>query len=246
MSVSPYRTALVTGATSGIGAAVARSFRGAGLEVHALGRNRDALDQLAAECGCIPHLCDVRDGASLAAVVSGVEVDVLVNAAGINLRDRLADSRAEDVAGLIETNLSGLIELTRLCLAGMIKRDQGHIVNLGSISGLHNFEGTAIYHATKAAVHAFSGQLRQELLGSRVRVTEIAPARVATDIFNRVFGPEIGRTFTEGLHPLEPADVAEAVMFAVRAPWHVSVTLMEMWPTHQAFGALRFVNASRT
>ena len=240
MSAGDYRTALVTGASSGIGLEIATRLAGLGLTVHALARDRARLDRLSAECGARVHAVDVRSGTAVEAMLGGLEIDILVNAAGVNRPGGLSEMGEEGVDAIIDTNLKGTINLCRLVAPGMAARDRGHIINLGSISGLHAFEGNAVYHASKAGLHGFTAQLRHELFGTRVRVTEIAPGRVATEIFTRTFGPERGRSFLEGYEALTPADIADAVLFAIAAPARVSVTLIEVWPTFQAIDGLRF------
>ncbi len=245
MPITQYRTAIVTGASSGIGAAAVRRLTAAGLVVHALARDAGRLARMAEETGCIAHPMDIRDGAALEGLVPGLDADILVNAAGVNRPERLEQTAAGDVSAVLDTNLAALIDVTRLCMPGMRRRDRGHIVNLGSISGLHGFAGNAVYHAAKAGVHAFSQQLRHDLFGTRVRVTVIAPGRVATEMFERTFGEQAGRAFIEAHDSLQADDIVDAVIFALSAPWRMNVSLMEIWPTYQTIAGLRFAQPGR-
>ena len=240
MPFSDYRTALVTGASSGIGAAVVRRFRREGLEVHALARSADALAGLAEETGCIAHVADVADLAAVTRLVGATEIDVLVNNAGVDRPRRFLDATADDVDALVDVNLRAVLHLCRLVLPGMVARDRGHVVNISSIAGAYNFGGNSTYHATKAAVSMLSRQLRIDAFGKRVRVTEICPGRVATEIFAHVHGDsaETRARFIEGYELPEAADVADAIAFAVAAPVAVNIGHIEITPTLQVPGGL--------
>jgi NADP-dependent 3-hydroxy acid dehydrogenase YdfG len=242
MSFSDYATALVTGASSGIGAGTVERLTREGLTVHAIGRRKDRLDDLSARTGCAVHAIDVRDTVALRAAVGHLPIDVLVNNAGINRPGSIGEASADDLAALIDVGLSAVLQLTKIVLPGMIARNRGHVVNIGSIAGLHSFPGHAAYHAAKAGVHALSEQLRIDLHGTRVRVTEICPGRTATEIFATTLGDavEARRRYLEGFATLQVTDVVDALAFAIAAPWHVNISLMEIWPTYQVSGGLRF------
>jgi NADP-dependent 3-hydroxy acid dehydrogenase YdfG len=242
MSFGDYATALITGASSGIGAGVAERLARESLKVHAIGRRKDRLAELGAKTGCTIHAIDVRDTAALRDAVADLPIDVLVNNAGINRPGSLRDSTESDLDALVDVGLGAVLQLTRMLLPGMIARNRGHIVNIGSIAGLHSFPGHAAYHAAKAGVHALCQQLRVDLYGTRVRVTEICPGRTATEIFATTFGDEMEarRRFLDGFATLQVADVVDAIAYAIAAPWHVNISLMEIWPTYQVPGGLRF------
>lgn len=241
MPFSDYRTALVTGASSGIGAATVERLRREGLEVHALARSADALDELARRTGCIPHALDVTDTAALSALAERVPFDVLVNNAGIDRPRGLLAAEPGDVDDLIDVNLRAVLHLCRLIVPGMAARDRGHVVIVSSIAGHYNFGGNSIYHATKAAVAMLARQLRVDLFGKRVRVTEICPGRVATDIFLHVHGdtPETRARFLDGFELPQAADVAEAIAFALAQPVAVNIGRIELTPTLQVPGGLQ-------
>ena len=241
MPFSDYRTALVTGASSGIGAAVVERLAREGLEVHAVARSAGALADLAARTGCIPHALDVTDTAALTKLASEVDFDVLVNNAGVDKPKGLLRGDATDIDLLVDVNLRAVLHLCHLVVPGMVARDRGHVVNISSIAGAYNFGGNSIYHATKAAVSMLSRQLRIDAFGRRVRVTEICPGRVATDIFAHVHGdsPEIRARFLDGFELPEAGDIAEAIAFAIAAPVAVNIGHMEITPTLQVPGGLQ-------
>jgi len=240
MPFTDYKTALVTGASSGIGAAVVERLRAEGLQVHALARSTQALAALAERTGCIPHAIDVTDLVSITRLTREVEFDVLVNNAGVDRPESILKAKAEDIDLLVDVNLRAVLHLCRLVVPGMVARDRGHVVNISSIAGAYNFGGNSTYHATKAAVSMLSRQLRIDAFGKRVRVTEICPGRVATDIFAHVHGdsPAIREKFIEGFELPQAADIANAIAFAIAAPIAVNIGHMEITPTLQVPGGL--------
>ena len=240
MPFADYKTALVTGASSGIGAATVERFCREGLTVHALARNETALHDLASRTGCIPHALDVRDQLALTQLTGGVDFDILVNSAGVDRPGSLLKADAEGIDWLLDVNLRAVLQLCRLVLPGMVARDRGHIVNVSSIAGIYNFGGNSTYHATKAAVHMLSRQLRVDSYGRHVRVTEICPGRVATDIFAHVHGDSTTTydRFIKGFELPQAADVADAIAFAIAAPLAVNVGMIELLPTLQVPGGL--------
>lgn len=247
MPISDYQTALVTGASSGIGAAVVERLCREGVAVHALARRADALEALAARTGCIPQAFDVRDLQGVASLAESVQFDILVNNAGVDRPGSILAADAEGVDLLLDVNLRAVLHLTRLIVPGMAARNRGHVVNISSIAGIYNFAGNSTYHATKAAVHMLSRQLRIDLYGKMVRVTEICPGRVATDIFAHVHGdsPEIRERFIEGFLLPEASDIADAIAFAIAAPMAVNVGYIEIMPTLQVPGGLQTMRAER-
>ena len=242
MPFSDYRTALVTGASTGIGASVVERLAKHGLEVHAVSRNAARLDELAARTGCVPHPVDITDTAALTDLCAGLEIDVLVNNAGVSRQGTILDADAFAVDEQIAVNIAGVLHLVRLILPGMVERDLGHVVNVSSIAGVYNFGGNTIYHATKAAVHTLSRQLRVDAFGRRIRVTEICPGRVETEIFGRLLGDmeEAQRRFYDGYESLKPADVSDAIEYAIGTPRHVNIGHIEIVPTFQVPGGLEF------
>lgn len=241
MPFSDYRTALVTGASGGIGAAVVERLCREGLQVHALARSAPALDSLSERTGCVPHVIDVTDRAALATLAAEVPFDVLVNNAGVDRPRKFLDAVDDDIDVLVDVNLRAVLHLCRLVVPGMVARDRGHVVNISSIAGAYNFNGNSTYHATKAAVSMLSRQLRIDAFGRRVRVTEICPGRVATDIFAHVHGDSADtyERFIRGFELPQAADIAEAIAFAIAAPVAVNVGHIEITPTLQVPGGLQ-------
>ncbi|HSU23671.1 MAG TPA: SDR family oxidoreductase [Variovorax sp.] len=240
MPFADYKTALVTGASSGIGAATVERLRREGLEVHALARNAANLDELARRTGCIPHALDVSDTAGLTRLAAEVSFDILVNNAGVDRPGSILKADAEGIDLLVDVNLRAVLHLCRLVVPGMVARDRGHVVNISSIAAAYNFGGNSTYHATKAAVSMLSRQLRVDCFGKRVRVTEICPGRVATDIFAHVHGnpQEMHKRFIEGFELPQASDIADAIAFAIAAPVSMNVGHMEITPTLQVPGGL--------
>ncbi|MBS0455023.1 MAG: SDR family oxidoreductase [Proteobacteria bacterium] len=240
MPFADYTTALVTGASSGIGAAVVKRLRAEGLQVHAVARSEKSLNALAEETGCIPHVLDVTDLAGLTRLTKEVQFDVLVNNAGVDKPRSILKAEPEDIDLLVDVNLRAVLHLCRLVVPGMVQRDRGHVVNISSIAGAYNFGGNSTYHATKAAVSMLSRQLRIDAFGKRVRVTEICPGRVATDIFAHVHGDskETYERFVEGFELPQAEDIANAIAFAIAAPVAVNIGHMEITPTLQVPGGL--------
>lgn len=245
MSFGDYRTALVTGASSGIGAAVAARLAREGIEVHALARGREGLEALSRRDGCIAHVIDVADRAAVTALTRSVEFDILVNNAGVDRPRKFLESEADDIDLLVDVNLRAALHLCRLVAPGMAARDRGHIVNVTSIAATYNFGGNSTYHATKAALSMLTSQLRVDLFGRNVRVTEICPGRVATDIFAHVHGdtPQTRERFLDGFALPQAGDIADAIAFAIAAPAAVNIGYMEITPTLQVPGGLATAKA---
>jgi NADP-dependent 3-hydroxy acid dehydrogenase YdfG len=241
MPFSDYKTALVTGASSGIGAAIVERFRRENIEVHAIARSAGALNQLAQRTGCIAHVIDVTDRAAIADLANQVQFDILVNNAGVDRPKKFLHADADDIDLLVDVNLRAVLHICRLIVPGMVERDRGHVINISSIAGNYNFGGNSTYHAVKAGVAMLSNQLRLDAFGKRVRVTEICPGRVATDIFNHVHGndPSIRERFIDGFELPKAEDIADAIAFAIAAPVAVNIGHMEITPTLQVMGGLQ-------
>jgi NADP-dependent 3-hydroxy acid dehydrogenase YdfG len=242
MPFSDYKSAFVTGASSGIGAAVTERLRREGMTVHAVARNREQLQALARRTGAIPHAIDVADTAAVTKLLATLEIDVLINNAGVSRKGSILNATPDDVDDQVEVNLQAVLHLCRLTLPGMVQRDRGHIINVSSIAAIYNFGGNSIYHATKAGVHALSRQLRVDAFGHRIRVTEICPGRVETEIFGRVHGDmaEAKRTFFDPFEVVQASDIADAVAYAIGTPSYVNIGHIEIMPTFQVPGGLNY------
>lgn len=246
MAFADYKTALVTGASAGIGAAIVTMLRRHGLTVHAISRNANRLDELATRTGCVPHTLDITDSPAVEALLKPLQIDLLVNNAGVSRAGDIATMDAFGIDEQIDVNLRAALHLMRLTLPGMMARDSGHIVNITSIAGHYNFSGNTVYHATKAAMHMVSQQARVAAYGKRVRVTEIVPGRAETEIFGKVIGDmeAAQKQFYDGFESLKVEDVAGAVEYAVSTPSHVNIGQIEIMPTFQVPGGLNFLKRS--
>lgn len=238
MALDEYKTALVTGASSGIGAAVVTALRARGLTVIAAARRAERLEALAEETGCTPLVLDLRDTAALYDALGGLEVDILVNNAGLGRGfEALFEVLPEDIDTTLGTNVLAAVHVVRAVAPGMVGRKRGHIVNIGSIAGLYPIK-SSLYGASKGAVHLLSQNLRIELQGSGVRVTEICPGRVETEFFQVAVGEAAAKKAYAGFEILRPQDVADAILYALDTPWRVNVSTIEMTPTEQYAGGV--------
>jgi NADP-dependent 3-hydroxy acid dehydrogenase YdfG len=240
MALADYRSALVTGASSGIGAALVRRLCAHGLTVHAVARRQQRLEALAEETGCVSHVLDLRDTPRLSQVIGDLDADIVVNNAGLGRGfGKLHEARAEDIDTTIDTNVRAAIHVLRVSLAGMLSRNRGHIVNMSSVAGLYPM-ASPVYGASKSAMHQLSQNLRLELAGSRVRLTEICPGRVSTEFFDAAIDDPDKRAAVKntGINELTAEDIADAVVYALDAPWRVNVSLIELQPTEQVFGGM--------
>lgn len=239
-----YRTALVTGASRGIGAEIARTLAGAGLEVLALARPSEALELLAETPGIIPLAADVTRIDDLAALLEGRQVDVLVNNAGaIGALGPLHTLTPRETADVVTLNLIAPLQLTQIVVGGMVSRGHGHVVSLTSAVAHHVFGGTTAYSAAKAGLSMAHQVLRHDLAGSNVRFTEVVPGRVETDFYLEAFGADAGRlkeTLYARQRALHPEDIARAVLAALSMPEHVDLSRVEIMPTDQAPGGHAF------
>jgi NADP-dependent 3-hydroxy acid dehydrogenase YdfG len=242
-------TVFVTGATSGFGEATARRFARDGAKVIICGRRADRIQALKADLKDTPvhaFTLDVRDGKAVQAAVDALpaefaEVDVLVNNAGLALGLGPAQSAdLDDWETMIDTNIKGLTYCTRAVLPGMVQRNRGHIINLGSTAGTYAYPGGNVYGATKAFVKQFSLNLRADLLGHRIRVTNLEPGMAESEFSEVRFkgDKEKAKAVYNGVQPMTPDDIAETIFFAATLPAHVNLNRIEMMPVIQAFGPL--------
>ena len=251
------RVALVTGASSGLGEAIARRYAAAGVRVIATARRGERLTSLVDDFDddlIFLSVLDVRDRVAIERLVASLppaftEVDVLVNNAGLALGlEPAQEASLDDWEQMIETNCTGLVYLTRAILPGMVARRRGHVVNMGSVAATYPYPGGNVYGATKAFVRQFSLGLRADLHGTGVRVTCIEPGMIGGTEFSEVrFGGDAERAATvyAGTQPLTPDDIAAAVEWVTTQPEHVNVNLVELMPVAQSFGPLPVDRADR-
>jgi NADP-dependent 3-hydroxy acid dehydrogenase YdfG len=234
------RTAVVTGASSGIGAATARALAAAGFRVVCAARRTDRIEALAAEIGGTAVTCDVTDETSVAALaeVVGDRLDVLVNNAGGAFgADRIESAQVGDWQQMFEVNVLGVVRVTQALLPALRATGQGLILNVGSTAGQVAYAGGGGYTAAKHGLHALSQTMRLELNGEPLRVTEIAPGMVRTEEFSLVrFGDQerADAVYADVDSPLVAEDVAEAIRWVASLPRHVNVDELVLRPVAQA------------
>ncbi len=247
------RTALITGATAGIGEAAARSFSGAGWRVIATGRRIERLDALVASLGADkvhPAAFDVRDeaarDAALAALPEGLrEIDLLINNAGLALGTKPAQQAAlAQWKSMIDTNVTALASLTHKLLPGLIAR-RGAIINLSSVAGNYPYPGGNAYGGTKAFVKQFSLALRCDLHGTGVRVTSIEPGMVETEFtLVRTGGDKAASdAMYRGVTPMTGDDLAATMLWVAELPAHININRLELMPVSQSFAGFQVARA---
>lgn len=245
------KTALITGATSGIGEACARKFASEGYNLILTGRKEDRLNALKDEfekagAEVLLLVFDVRDRQKAKEAVDSIEgkwknIDVLINNAGLALGlDKEHEGDFEDWDIMIDTNIKGLLTMTRLIVPGMAERNRGHIINIGSVAGDAAYANGNVYCATKAAVKTLGDGLRIDLADTAVRVTTIKPGLVETNFsITRFHGDETrAENVYKGIKPLTGDDIADVAYYAASAPAHVQIAEVLVLATHQASGSV--------
>ncbi|MBL4930164.1 SDR family oxidoreductase [Fuscibacter oryzae] len=227
------KTALITGATSGIGRAMALALHKAGYGVLALGRSQDALAELRAVAPGISTVAvDVTDRDALAAALGAWQIDVLVNNAGVMPQPGSFDTMSlEDIDRTVLVNLQAVLWLTRAVVPQMRQRQAGHIVFTGSSAAHAPGANFAVYAATKAAIAAFAAGLRGDVAASGIRVTELVPGRVETALYTQILTDETRSAMYEGGQSLQPEDVAEALVAVLGLPARADITRLDIMPT---------------
>ena len=246
------KTVLVTGASSGIGAACARLLAAAGARLILSARRKEKLqvlaDELAEKYGVQTLLLvlDVRQAKTVVSAIDGLpadwkEIDVLINNAGLSRGlDKQQEASIQDWEEMIDTNVKGLLYMTRAVVPGMVEREKGHVVNIGSVAARYTYPGGSIYCATKAAVKVLTEGLKIDLLGTPIRVTNIEPGLVETEFSEVRFRGDTDRAkgVYSGMTALTPEDVADSILFAVTRPAHVNISELYIIPTDQSSGTL--------
>jgi 3-hydroxy acid dehydrogenase/malonic semialdehyde reductase len=247
---------LITGASAGFGEAMARRFVAGGHKVIAVARRAERLAKLHKELGdaLLPVAMDVTDPASIEQGLASLptawqSIDVLINNAGLALGTELApQSSLTEWTTMIDTNVKGLVAITHALLPGMVARNSGLIINLGSIAGNTPYPGGNVYGATKAFVDQFTRNLRAELVGTGVRATNLAPGLCGGTEFSNVRyrGDDAAAAKVyEGTVPLTADDIAEAAYWVATLPPHVNINHLEMMPTCQGYGSLTIKRSTK-
>ena len=246
------KTVLITGATSGFGRACAELFVEKGWKAVITGRRQDRLDQLVKHFGdANVHACcfDVRSQSEIEQSMDNLPekfktIDVLLNNAGLALGLELAhEAHMEDWEAMVDTNIKGLLYMTRKILPAMVERNRCHIVNVGSVAGDYPYPGGNAYGATKAFVSQFTNNLIADLQGTQVRVTNIEPGLAETE-FSKVrfkWDEQKADTIYQNAKPLTASDIAETIYWATDRPAHVNINRIEIMPVCQSFGPLVIV-----
>lgn len=245
------KIALITGATSGIGEACARKFACGGYDLILTGRNVDKLKAIEAAArglgaDVVTLVFDVRDRKAAMAAVNSLtgkwaEVDVLINNAGLALGlEKEYEGDMDDWETMIDTNIKGLLTMTRLIVPGMVERNCGHVINIGSVAGDAAYAGGNVYCATKAAVKAITDGLRIDVADTAVRVTNVKPGLVETNFSVVRFHGDNERADNvyKGIQPLTGDDIADVALYAANAPAHVQIAEVLVLATHQANGTV--------
>ena len=245
------KTVFISGAGSGIGEACAEAFAKAGARLILCGRTFDKLANLAErlnkdyDSDTLTMLMDIRDRNLVTAMIDNLadnwrNIDILINNAGGALgMDKIQEGNLDDWDAMIDTNIKGLLYLTRKIVPLMLKNQvNGHVVNIGSVAGIHAYPGGAVYCATKAAVRFISDGLRMDVVDSPIRVTNIQPGMVKTNFSKvRFHGDELkAAEVYAGITPLDPGDIADIILYTVSVPPHVQICEVTVTPTHQATG----------
>lgn len=245
------KTALITGATSGIGEACARRFAKAGYNLILTGRNAERLENIKTEtekdgAETITLAFDVRDRKACETAVASLTgrrccIDVLINNAGLALSlDKEYEGNIDEWETMIDTNIRGLLTMTRLIVPAMVERNKGHVINIGSVAGDAAYAGGNVYCATKSAVKAITDGLRIDVAHTALRVTNIKPGLVETNFsVTRYHGDrDKADAVYAGIHPLTGDDIADVVLYAAEAPAHVQIAEVLVLATHQANGTV--------
>ncbi len=239
--------ALITGASAGFGKAIAEKLASEGFSVILTGRRLERLNELAqkikTECKVETRVLEFdvsswvdaeKKFAELKAISS--QIEVLVNNAGLARGvEKIQEGQTTDWDEMIDTNLKGVLYMTRLVLPQMIAKNSGHIVNMGSVAGRWTYPGGAVYSATKFAVRGISESMRMDLMGTQIRVTNIEPGMAETEFSEvRLGSPEKAKNVYRGMIPLTPFDIAETVSWCLSRPKHVNISELVIYPTDQA------------
>lgn len=253
------KSVLITGATSGIGEACSKAFAASGYSLILTGRSQEKLnalqEQLAKNGAKVKTLTfDVRNREETAQALASLtgewaDIDILVNNAGLALGlDKLHEGDFEDWDTMIDTNIKGLLNVTRMVVPMMVERNKGHIINIGSVAGDVAYSMGNVYCATKAAVKALTDGLRIDLVNTPIKVTNVKPGLVETNFsITRFHGNEAqARSVYQGIKPLSGEDIADTILYIANAPAHVQIAEILVLPTHQANGYTVWRNNEQT
>ncbi|MFN4294679.1 MAG: SDR family oxidoreductase [Thermoflexales bacterium] len=238
------RIVFITGASSGIGEACARAFAAQGAKLVLCARRYERLQKLAESLPVPTHIfkLDMTDRSAVEAAVAALpdgfrEVDILINNAGLSRGlNKFQEGAIDDWEEMINTNIKGVLYVTRAILPGMIERQRGHVINLGSVAGHYAYQNGAVYCLSKAAIKSLTESLKQDLLGTPIRVSSVDPGLVETEFSIVRFHGDVERAkkVYEGVKPMTPDDVADAIVFCATRPPHVNINFIVMMAVGQS------------
>ncbi len=237
-----YKTALITGAASGIGYSILKKLSNYKFKIYALDKNKIKLKKVCNETGAYPINLDIANTDALYSKLSKLNIDILVSNAGIaNGIEGLLKSSKNDILKSTKVNYESILHIIKILVPKMVKKRNGHIFLIGSIAGLYPTD-SAIYSSQKTAIHKIAQSLRIELSGSRVKLTEISPGRTKTSFGNNVFSTsKMKKNFMSGFQVLDPDDISNALLFALNTKWKTNVSLIEILPTEQSPGGIPII-----
>ena len=237
-----YKTALITGAASGIGYSILKKLSNYKFKIYVLDKNKIKLKKVCNETGAYPINLDIANTDALYSKLSKLNIDILVSNAGIaNGIEGLLKSSKNDILKSTKVNYESILHIIKILVPKMVKKRNGHIFLIGSIAGLYPTD-SAIYSSQKTAIHKIAQSLRIELSGSRVKLTEISPGRTKTSFGNNVFSTsKMKKKFMSGFQVLDPDDISNALWFALNTQWKTNVSLIEISPTEQSPGGIPII-----
>jgi len=240
--IKRYKSALVTGAASGIGKSILNKLSNYQIKLYALDKNKTKLKKICDKTGALPICLDISKTDLLYSKLSKLNIDIIVSNAGIGDGiEGLLKSTKKDIVNSTRVNYESVLHLLKILVPKMIKKRNGHIFLIGSIAGLYPTD-SAIYSSQKTAIHKIAQSLRVELSGSRVKLTEISPGRTNTSFGEKIFSSKKNKkSFQSGFQTLDPEDISNALVFALNTKWKTNISLIEILPTEQSPGGIPIV-----
>ncbi len=237
--IKRYKTALITGAASGIGKSILDKLSNHQFTLYALDKNKTKLKKICEKTGATPIFLDISKTDKLYSKLSKLNIDILVSNAGIgNGIEGLLTSSKKDIINSTKVNYESMLHLIKILVPKMVKKRNGHIFLIGSIAGLYPTD-SAIYSSQKTAIHKIAQSLRIELASSRVKLTEISPGRTNTSFGENIFSTKKNKKkFLGGFQTLDPEDISNALLFALNTKWKTNISLIEIVPTEQSPGGI--------
>ena len=237
--IKRYKTALITGAASGIGYSILKKLSNYRYKIYAVDKNKNKLKKICNETGADPIYLDISDTDLLYSKLSKLNIDILVSNAGIgNGIEGLLNSSKKDILNSTRVNYESVLHIIKILVPKMVKKRNGHIFLISSIAGLYPTD-SAIYSSQKTGIHKIAQSLRIELSGSRVKLTEISPGRTKTSFGDKIFSINKNKkSFVSGFQILDPEDISSALLFALNTKWKTNISLIEIQATEQTPGGI--------